>query len=45
MTNEAIEANEANANEAEDVDKAIVVVKAKAKEAIAADEADTAQAN
>ncbi len=42
MTNEAIEADEANANEAEDVDKAIVVVKAKAKETIVADEADVA---
>ena len=42
MTNEAIEADEANASEAEDVNKAIVVIKAKAKEAIVANEADVA---
>ncbi len=42
MTNKAIEANKANADEAEDVNKAIVVVKAKAKEAIVANEADVA---
>jgi hypothetical protein len=42
LTNKAIEANEANADEAEDVDKAIVVVKAKAKEAFVANEADVA---
>ncbi len=42
MTNEAIEANKADANKAEDGNKAIVVVKAKAKEAIVAIEADVA---
>ncbi len=42
MTNKAIEADEANADEAEDVEKSIVVVKAKAEEAIVADKADVA---
>ncbi len=42
LTNEAIEADEANANTAEDVNKVIVVVEAKAKEAIVVDEADVA---
>jgi hypothetical protein len=46
LTNEAIEADEADANETEDVNKAIEVIKAKAKEAIVADEAAyTAKAN
>jgi hypothetical protein len=42
LTNDAIEADKANANKAEDVDKAIVVVKAKAKEAIVANETNVA---
>ncbi len=42
MTNKAIEANKADADEVEDVNKAIVVIKAKAKEAIMANEANVA---
>ncbi len=46
MTNKAtIEANKADVNEAEDVNKAIVVVKVKAEVAIVADEANVAKAN
>jgi hypothetical protein len=43
LTNEPIEANKANDDEAEDVNRAIVVIKAKAKEAIVADEANVAK--
>jgi hypothetical protein len=42
LTNKAIEADKANANKAEDDTKAIVVVKAKNKEAIVANEANVA---
>jgi hypothetical protein len=42
LTNKAIEANKAGADKAEDVNEAIVVVKAKVEEAIVADEANVA---
>jgi hypothetical protein len=42
LTDEEIEANKADANKAEDVNKSIVVVKAKAEEAIVTNEADVA---